>query len=149
MAYPPDILTALERYCAYRDRSPFEVERKAYSWGIPAKDWPACRQLLEENGFLSAKRFAENFARGKLHQNGWGRLKIRHALLGHQIEKELIESALAALDEQTYLSKLDRLAKNKARSLRHHKDREERLLRFLYQRGFEYELLLSRLKSWF
>ncbi|MEY2964112.1 MAG: hypothetical protein RL754_1373 [Bacteroidota bacterium] len=96
-----EALQKLQRYCAYQERSPFEVERKLQSLGLPRdRHENVVASLMEEN-FLDEYRFAEAYTRGKLNQKQWAPFRIEVGLREHRIPTVTITRILAEVDHTT------------------------------------------------
>ncbi len=136
-------------YCAQQERSRFEIKRKLAQWGLDHGDFEAIIISLEKEDFLSELRFAEIFAKSKMNQKRWGRMKIREELIKHQLGHTVIEDALTRLDETKIRSNLAHLAKNKQEELERRSTdyQDEKLKRFLYSKGYEAELIIDFLKQ--
>jgi regulatory protein len=59
-----EALQKLQHYCAYQERSPFEVKRKLSLIKLPSKYHEEVIATLMEENFLDEYRFAEAFVRG-------------------------------------------------------------------------------------
>ncbi len=139
------ILSALQRFCAYRDRSRFETSQKALKLGANALEIEVLLQQLEKEGFLNDLRFAEAFCRGKLLQNGWGKWQILQGLDMHRIPKSTVQTAWEKIPRELYLSVLQKEALKKWGLLKGNplEVRKQKLLRFLTGKGFETSLCLE------
>ena len=76
---PPEhtfLLGKARKYCAYQERSIFEVKTKLISWNINDKIISEIILSLKKDNFISEDRFAAAFALGKMRNNKWGRNKI-------------------------------------------------------------------------
>ena len=63
-----EALSKLQNYCAYQERSPFEVSRKLDLLKLPRNRQEEVLATLMEDNFLDEYRFAEAYTRGKLNQ---------------------------------------------------------------------------------
>jgi regulatory protein len=136
---------AIMRYCAYQERSQSEVKDKLESMGlIPLVVDMIMVELIEGN-FVNELRFAEEFARGKFRQKGWGKIKIREKLRQRKVSDQCISLALDSLDEDEYRQQMERLAEWKMLQLSDKEKnpfvRKQKVIGFLFSRGFEYDLL--------
>ncbi len=119
------------------------MRRKLLRWGIDLGEADRIVQRLKEENFLNEERFARAFVRDKARFNGWGRVKIAHALRQKQVSSSVILQALdEELDEESSRDTLLHLLQDKARTLAAREPRLARaaLLRFAASRGFESEL---------
>ena len=143
------LLKALEQFCSYRDRSACETRRKGLSIGMSADEWIEVESHLFSEGFLNDQRFAENFIRGKIKHNSWGRLKIFHAISLHKIERDTISKAWGSIDTSLYQETLSKVLSNKWKSLESKEGLEKRqaCVRFALSKGFELDEILNTLKE--
>lgn len=137
-----EALEKLKKYCAYCERSQFDVRSKLYSWKIntDASESIICT-LIEEN-FLNEERYAMAFAQGKLRINHWGRIKIKQALRQHHISEPCIKRAFANLDPDEYLEILRKEGIKKREQTKGTDNiRKQKTIQFLIGKGFESELV--------
>ena len=85
------ILIKLKSYCAYQERSSYDVNRKLASFELSSSQVNYLMEQLIASDFLNEERFARQFAGGKFRMNQWGRIKIRYALRKIQINESLIK----------------------------------------------------------
>lgn len=138
-------LQKAKHYCAYQERSHKEVKEKLYSFGLyKAQVEELLSQLIEEN-YLNEERFAIQFAGGKFRMKQWGKVKIRYELKQRQVSEYNIRKALKELEDEPYLTTLEKLAEKRWTSVKaDHSNRFTRLAKttdFLLQKGFEPELI--------
>jgi regulatory protein len=144
---PEKALQKLKHFCGYQERSHAEVKQKLYSLGLFGKEVDELISRLIEENYLNEERFATAYASGKSRSNGWGRIKIRHALEQKRISKYCIQKALASLDDAEYLAGFERLAEKKWTALQSEKNifvKKNKWQQFLLQRGFEQSII----KTW-
>ncbi len=98
---------------------------------------------LSEEGFLDEPRYARSFVRGKLHNNHWGRIRMRRELQQRQLAAPLINEALELLDQQEYQQILEGVAQKKAGSLKETDPytRKGKIAAYCINKGFESELV--------
>ena len=132
-------LSKAEAYCARAEHCAADVRRKLFEWGAPEETeeglnlFDFIEQKLYENDFLNDARFCHAYVHDKVEYQSWGRLKIQAGLQALHLPSAEINEALENIDEIAYFRNLRRLiASRKA-------DPEEKLLRFLLQRGFTYD----------
>ncbi|MGY5849125.1 regulatory protein RecX [Salegentibacter sp. F14] len=137
------------QFCAYRDRSHKEVEKKLTEMRmIPAAQEHIIIQLIEED-FLNEERFARNFVRGKFRIKKWGRIKIKQALKFQEISSPILKLALTEIEEESYLQTLEELAIQKQLTIRE-KDpyvKKRKLADFLLRKGYEAGLVYEKVNS--
>ena len=139
--------------CAQRECCRYDLERKLRETPLSPADVEAVLDVLEDEHFIDAGRYARAFAHDKLEYDGWGRLKISQALLLKKFSAHEVETALAeVIEEAHYLEILQRVLASKIRTLSFDADdrREalkatQKLVRFAASRGFEPHLIFDTL----
>jgi regulatory protein len=138
-----------ETYCAYQERSQYEVRGKLIGLGIRDQELEEIILHLIETNFLNEERFAKAYAQGKLRAKGWGRNKIKQGLKFKQVSVPLIKKALLSLDENEYLEKLKEILERKEKSVTEKVayQRNYKLTYYALSRGFEQDLIFFVLKE--
>ncbi len=138
-----------KQYCAYQERSHYEVEQKLWELGIRKADQGEIISALIEEDYLNEERFAIQFAGGKFRMNEWGKKKIMYALKEKRVSEFSIKKALKSVDEDMYLKTLHGLVEKKYESLKEeqHLVRKRKLMDFMLQKGFEPDLVSGVLKE--
>ena len=136
-------LKKLESFCAYRERCEFEVREKLKVHGLKQTECEKIVETLKKAGFLDNARFAQAYASGKLRMKGWGKIKIREGLKKKHLPEHLITQALQSLDDEQYREIMRRVAEKKWKLLGRKSGprTREKLFAFLFQRGFEKDLI--------
>lgn len=135
-----EIITKLERYCAYQDRCTQEVLTKLRSLQVEEKEAQQILRLLKNDGFVDDERYAQSYIRGKIGLKQWGKQKIRMSLLQKGIPKELINKYLEHITPQQYTDNLQAAVHKWTQS--HGPVTQEnitKLYRHLMAKGYTYE----------
>ena len=131
-----EALQKLQHYCAYQERSPFEVKRKLGLIKLPKERHEEVIATLMEENFLDEYRFAEAFTRGKLNQKHWAPKRIRMGLQEHRIPSVTINRILNQIDpeliEKNALYLADRWFSSKTK---------EQLTATMQRRGYSFEMI--------
>lgn len=130
--------------CVRAEHAPAEINRKLRQWGASAEMAHQVVENLTDSGFIDEKRYAEAFVHDKVCFDYWGRRKIRYTLHCNGIPENLIEDAIAQIDEEEYKENLTALLKNKLRSQTETNPYKLKsgLFRYASSRGFEPDLAL-------
>ncbi|MBC7654580.1 MAG: RecX family transcriptional regulator [Oligoflexus sp.] len=141
-----DYKTALQKaeaFCAYQERSQYEVRGKLISLKIYYEELENIILNLIETGFLNEERFSNAYARGKLRIKSWGKNKIKQGLKLKQVSAPLIKKALQNLDGDEYLEKLIGVLEKKAPLIKEKQrfKRNYKLCQYAMSRGFEQDLI--------
>lgn len=144
-----DALDKIAKYCAYQERCVKDVTDKLKTYDLTEKEREDILNYLIDNRFVDNGRFAKSFVRGKINQSGWGLNKIRFHLIQKGIDKDLIEEALQAFDEEVYRQRLIDILKSKAKTVKAENDFEKcrKLAAYAMQKGFEAPLVWKVLKE--
>lgn len=143
-----EILSKLERYCAYQDRCTQEVLTKIKSFQVGETETQQLIQLLKNDGFIDDERYVQSFIRGKVGIKQWGKQKIRMSLLQKGINKELIDKHIENITPQQYTENLQTTIRKWTQS---HgeitKENITKLYRHLLSKGYTYEEIKRELKT--
>lgn len=136
---PADALIKIQEVCATAEYCSSEVLTRLNKWGITDSIRQKILERLIKDKFVDDKRFTESFVKDRLMFAGWGRNKIRIALIKKRIPQDIISDVLSDVDIEYYTEKLTGILTNKARSIAEGNTYEGRtkLFRFGVMRGFE------------
>lgn len=151
MAISSEILNKLYRYCAYQERCKSELLKKMKDLEVDPEAFESILAHLEDERFWDEDRFAKIFTRSKFFHKRWGRQKIRAHLQQKQVPKQLIASAFQTeIDSGQYLATLLRLITKRmgAESGVLGIKEKDKLHRFLYQKGYEWDMIREAIKQW-
>lgn len=139
----------IEHYCAYQERSHKQVQEKLRSFGlIPDVADELVIELILGN-FLNEARFASAFTRGRFNIKGWGKIKIKQHLKMHQVSEYNIKRAVAEISDNEYFNTFEKIATKKWAALKGENtvQKKQKLLRFMYSRGFESQMAYEFLQN--
>jgi len=133
----------LKQYCAYQERSHFEVKQKLWDLAVRKADHDEIISALIEEDYLNEERFAIQFAGGKFRMKDWGKKKIYYALREKQVSEYNIKKALKQIDPVQYDKTLTDLATRKYADLKgeQYLVRKKKTMDYLLQKGFEPDLV--------
>ena len=120
---------------------------KLKSWGLIQEAIDLLIIELIQFNFLNEERYARSFARGKFRIKKWGKLKIRMALKKREVYFKCIDFAMSEIDDKTYLNTLKELLQKKNDILKETNlyKRKMKLINYLVNRGYEYDLIQDAL----
>jgi regulatory protein len=132
-----------ESYCAYQERSQYEVRNKLYEWGLHQREVEEIISELIADNFLNEERFARAYTLGKFRIKGWGKNKIKQGLKIKRVPDKMIAKALLAIDQDEYMSKLKSLLEKKQATLKESDLFKVRYLlsKYAAQKGYEQDLV--------
>lgn len=136
-------LQKLRQYCAYQERSHYEVQQKLWDLGVRRAEHDEIISTLIEEDYLNEERFARAFAGGKFRMKDWGRKKIYYALKEKQVSEYSIKKAMKEIDDEEYKNVLKELAEKKYAALKSEQYlvRKKKTMDYLLQKGYEADLV--------
>jgi len=137
-----------ESYCAYQERAQQEVRDKLYEWGLHQEEIEQIISDLITENFLNEERFAKAYVLGKFRMKGWGKIKIKQHLKFKRVSDPLIKIALREIDLDEYEQKVEQIINKKSplRSTEISLTEKAKLVRYLQSKGYESDLIFSKLK---
>jgi regulatory protein len=109
-----------------------------------------CVNRLREMGLIEDRRFAEAFARSRLSVKPVGRARLAQQLAARKVGRDSVNAALDAVFESEREAELIDLAIRRHARL-HGRPRDRRAVKRLFdhlaRRGFDFELIRSKLRS--
>ncbi|HUQ97317.1 MAG TPA: regulatory protein RecX, partial [Chitinophagaceae bacterium] len=138
-----EALQKLKQYCAYQERSHYEVVQKLWDLGVWKSEHDAIVSALIEEDYLNEERFALQYAGGHFRIKNWGRKKILYGLKEKQVSTYCINKALKSINEDDYRNTLRQLAEKKYALLKgeQYMNRKKKTIDYLLQKGYEMELI--------
>jgi len=143
------IMNKARHFCSYQERCTSEVKDKLVAWKAPASLMEKILALLKEENYLDDERFARTFASGKFRIKHWGKIRIRHELNSKGLSGDDIMKGLEEIDQEEYMKELERILTGKNKELNDNDPyrKRKKLISFVLQRGFEYDLVFQVLNS--
>ncbi|MEI8271426.1 MAG: regulatory protein RecX [Paludibacter sp.] len=144
-----ELLHKAASYCSISEHCIYEVEEKLSLWGVSDKDKGEIIKRLISEDFINEKRYCVHFVKDKFRFNKWGKIKISYALKQKRLSDELINPALANIDDGEYEEMLASILKTKLKGLKYEfeYERQGKLFNFAQSRGFESQVIYRVLKS--
>ena len=138
------VLERLQRQCARAEYCTSDVRRKALK-ALSGDEAAASRVVdaLVKDRFVDDLRYSSAFAREKASLQGWGSVKIRFALAGKGISREVADAALAEVDPYKASARLEKVVAEKYRTLKDDPQCRLKLLKFVLSRGYTYDEVSS------
>ncbi len=129
----------MAHFCSRQERAIAEVAAKLHAEPISGEDKNQVIDELLRQGFLNEHRFAKAFVHDKFRLNSWGKVKIAYMLRAKHVEADVIDEVLEQIDNDDYVALARSLAERKKRELAKVTplEQQQKIVRFLMQRGFE------------
>lgn len=143
----PILLNKARHYCASTERCVVDVKHKLTQWRVEDITIRKIINQLEKEDFINEERYAKAFAVGKLRNNKWGINKIIYALQRKQIPELYIQIGIGEIDEDEYLNTLKAVLSSKKIDDDNQWQRDNKLVRFAVQKGYQADLSWKIIKG--
>jgi regulatory protein len=138
------------KYCAFRERAPKEVFDKLLSWEFSEEEASQIIAELKAEKYLDEVRFARAFCHDKFQFNHWGKIKIRLEISQFDLNANIIEDSMEAINAEKYLEILTQLAQKKWSLIQHKGEdftQRRKVADYLLRKGFEGDLVWKVVKG--
>ncbi len=134
-----DIYYKLIKYISIRLRSESEIKKYLEKYQLSEKDESSLIQKLKESGLLNDQHFIKAFISDKIHLSTMGPLKIKSELLKHHLDENLIDQALAQVDQEIVFNKLHKMVLKKVKANKKYSSYMLRQKLLIYFRDLGYD----------
>jgi regulatory protein len=133
----------LASLCAQAEHCQYEIKEKMRRWELGEEAQTRIMERLVKERYIDEMRYARAFVKDKVVYNKWGRRKVEQALWQKQIDDDIRQSVLEEVDDETYVSVLRPLLKQKRKSTKAGSEYEmnQKLVRFALGRGFTFDII--------
>jgi len=140
---PLQAKSAIERYCAYQERSQSEVRTRLYSYGLYGDVIEEIISTLIINKFLNEERYAKALAGGKFRVKKWGKVKIIQKIKQSGLSVYCIKSGMKEIPEEDYKAELEKQFHKKLPNIKESNKAilKQKIARFLIGKGYEGNLV--------
>lgn len=151
MSLPPHLeihLQKMRRFCAYQERSCFEIEQKLTRLGLVDSEIKQTLDCLKAENFINQSRFIEFYISGKARIKSWGEMKIKHGLRSHRIGDTEINLGLKTHFADKNKTALKQLINKKRSALESETDsykKQAKIIRFALSKGYTLSDIMSNL----
>lgn len=105
-----EALNKVAAYCSTAEHCRAEISEKLQRWGLPYDVIDRILKRLVDEKYIDEERFCRAFVNDKYRFAKWGKVKIAQALQLKKISYNTCRQFLNEIDEEEYLSILDRFA---------------------------------------
>lgn len=133
----------LASLCAQAEHCQYEIKEKMRRWELGEEAQARIMERLVKERYIDEMRYARAFVKDKVVYNKWGRRKVEQALWQKQIDDDIRQCVLEEVDDETYVSVLRPLLKQKRKSTKAGSEYEmnQKLMRFALGRGFTFDII--------
>ena len=133
----------LAALCAQAEHCRQEMRDKMRRWEMAPEAQERVIARLVKERYIDDERYARAFVKDKVRYNKWGRRKVQQGLWMKRIDDDIQQRVLDEVDDEEYLAVLKPLLKQKVKSIKAESDyeRNQKLVRFAFGRGFTYDII--------
>lgn len=138
-----DALNKAAALCSTSEKCAADILKKMDQWHVDADTAKGVIDTLIKEKFIDHNRFATFFVKDKFRFNKWGKRKIAFELSRKAIERDIINQAIAEIDDNDYLEAITDILNSKKRQLRAKDPWQTKaaLVRFGLSKGFESDVV--------
>lgn len=131
----------LSALCSTAEHCQGEMLKKMRTWELTEEQQAEVMKFLLDERYVDDERYARAYAKEKRLYSGWGPRKIEQGLYMKQVERSIITTVLAEVDDEQYIEVLKPAIASKRRTVKGATDYERngKLIRFALGRGFTYD----------
>ncbi len=141
------ILSKIQKYCAYSERCVQDVQNKLKSWHLNEHTIEKIIKELEKDDYINEERYARVYAISKLRNNKWGINKIIYSLQKKGIPELYIQIGISSIDRDEYIKTLKGILSSKNVEGEDEWTRKNKLVRYGVQKGFQADLCFKVLNG--
>ena len=144
-----EVLNKMRKYCAFQERCVSDVKNKLDRYIISKKKKIEIISSLTAEKYIDEKRFSTSYCQGKFKIKKWGKQKIKNELIKKKISQTNIDIAINSISMTDYIKTLNDLIDFKTKYIKD-KDlfnRNGKLVRFLLQRGYEFDIIWDQINT--
>ena len=140
-------LKKILHYCDYQDRCKKEIFTKLNSLELTDNDRDFIINFLNDEGYINDERYCRSFVKGKLNLKKWGVNKIKISLISKGIDREIIDSVVSEIDQDSYKEELIKLLENKKINESDPYKRKAKLIRYAVGKGYSLSMVMEVLNN--
>lgn len=134
-------LTRMQSYCSRSEKCEYDVRQKMFQTKIDINLHDKIIDSLKNDDFINELRFANAYVLDKFKFNMWGRIRIRLELQKKGIAEEIIENAILNISKEEYENLIKKLIANKKIKAETNYEYSQKMLRYLYGKGYEPDIV--------
>jgi regulatory protein len=137
---------------SYRDRTEYEIKDRLLTKGFKENSVKRVVSFLKERHLIDDCQFARKWVDDILLSRPMGKIRVVHELINRRIKGSIIEEVCEEkFSPGKELELARRAAEKKIHSLEHYQGEvvQEKIFRFLKNRGFDFEIIKDLMKEYF
>ena len=129
-------LKKILHYCDYQDRCKKEIYVKLNSYELAEDDKNFIVEFLQDEGYINDERYCRSYVKSKLNLKKWGVNKIKISLISKGVDRDIIDTVVSEIDQDSYREELIKLLENKKINESDPYKRKAKLIRYAVSKGY-------------
>lgn len=134
--YKEIALKKILHYCDYQDRCKKEIFTKLNSFELTDYDIDFIINFLNDEGYINDERYCRSYVKSKLSLKKWGVNKIKISLISKGVDRDIIDTVVSEIDQDSYREELIKLLENKKINESDPYKRKAKLIRYAVGKGY-------------
>jgi regulatory protein len=129
-------LKKILHYCDYQDRCKKEIFAKLNTFELVDDDRNYIVDFLNDEGYINDERYCRSYVKSKLSLKKWGVNKIKISLISKGVDRDIIDTVVSEIDQDSYKEELIKLLENKKINESDPYKRKAKLIRYAVSKGY-------------
>ena len=136
-------LKKILHYCDYQDRCKKEIFTKLNSFELTDNDRDFIINFLNDEGYINDERYCRSYVKSKLSLKKWGVNKIKISLISKGVDRDIIDTVVSEIDQDSYKEELIKLLENKKINESDPYKRKAKLIRYAVGKGYSLSMVME------
>ena len=136
-------LKKILHYCDYQDRCKKEIFTKLNSFELTDNDRDFIINFLNDEGYINDERYCRSYVKSKLNLKKWGVNKIKISLISKGVDRDIIDTVVSEIDQDSYKEELIKLLENKKINESDPYKRKAKLIRYAVSKGYSLSMVME------
>ena len=136
-------LKKILHYCDYQDRCKKEIFTKLNTFELVDDDRNFIVDFLNDEGYINDERYCRSYVKSKLNLKKWGVNKIKISLISKGVDRDIIDTVVSEIDQDSYKEELIKLLENKKINESDPYKRKAKLIRYAVGKGYSLSMVME------
>ena len=136
-------LKKILHYCDYQDRCKKEIFAKLNSFELTDNDRDFIINFLNDEGYINDERYCRSYVKSKLSLKKWGVNKIKISLISKGVDRDIIDTVVSEIDQDSYREELIKLLENKKINESDPYKRKAKMIRYAVGKGYSLSMVME------
>lgn len=136
-------LKKILHYCDYQDRCKKEIFTKLNTFELVDDDRNFIVDFLNDEGYINDERYCRSYVKSKLSLKKWGVNKIKISLISKGVDRDIIDTVVSEIDQDSYKEELIKLLENKKINESDPYKRKAKMIRYAVGKGYSLSMVME------